>query len=46
MPELVSLLRKYESQQNRQDFEQFYPQIIDFFNTYAQSEDKRLNAIL
>lgn len=46
MPELVSLLRKYESQQNRQDFEQFYPHIIDFFNTYAQLEDKRLNAIL
>ena len=43
MPELVSLLKKYEKKQSRyENFENFYPKIIDFFMDYAKNESERL----
>ena len=41
MPELVSLLRKYEKEQSKYgNFENFYPNVIDFFNEYQEKENK------
>lgn len=46
MPELVSLLRKYEKEQSIYGrFETFYPNIIDFFREYAEKENKRFDII-
>lgn len=46
MPELVCLLRKYEKKQSKYDnFENFYPNIIDFFKEYAKKENKRFDMI-
>ena len=46
MPELVSLLRKYEKKQAKySNFENFYPNVIDFFKGYAQTENERFEAI-
>ena len=46
MPELVSLLRKYEERQVKYgSFENFYPRVIDFFEDYAKKENKRLDVI-
>lgn len=46
MPELVSLLRKYEKKQSKYgNFENFYPKIIDFFKDYAKSENKRFDVL-
>lgn len=46
MPELVGLLRKYERKQKKYgNFENFYPQIIDFFVNYAEKENKRLSNV-
>lgn len=47
MPDLVSLLRKYEKKRNRYpDFMSFYPEIVSFFNDYEQQEIKRYEAAL
>ena len=46
MPELVGLLRKYERKQKKYgNFENFYPQIIDFFVNYAEKENKKLSIV-
>lgn len=46
MPELVTLLRKYEKKQSRYgNFENFYTKIIDFFNTYAKTENERFDVL-
>ena len=46
MPELVSLLRKYEKEQAKYgNFENFYPSVTDFFKGYAQKENERFEAI-
>ena len=46
MPELVTLLRKYEKKQSKYgNFESFYPKIIDFFKDYARSENKRFDVL-
>ncbi len=46
MPELVMLLRKYESKQHKyKNIENFYPEIIAFFSDYADRENERLRAI-
>ena len=46
MPELVSLLRKYEKEQAKYgNFENFYPSVTDFFKEYAQKENERFEAI-
>ncbi len=46
MPELVSLLRKYEKKQSRyENFENFYPKIIDFFMDYAKNESERFDIL-
>lgn len=46
MPELVSLLRKYEKEQAKySNFENFYPNVISFFKEYAQKENDRFEAI-
>ncbi len=46
MPELVSLLRKYEKKQSKyRNFENFYPNVISFFKGYAQKENERFDAI-
>lgn len=46
MPELVSLLRRYEKRQAKYgSFENFYPRVIDFFEDYAKKENKRLDVI-
>lgn len=46
MPELVSLLRKYEKKQAKySNFENFYPNVISFFKEYAQKENDRFEAI-
>ena len=46
MPDLVSLLRKYEERQVKYgSFENFYPRVIDFFEDYAKKENKRLDVI-
>lgn len=46
MPELVSLLRKYEKEQAKYgNFENFYPSVTDFFKGYAQKENERFDAI-
>lgn len=47
MPELVSLLRKYEKKHAKYgNFEDFYPDIIDFFKEYAQKENERFDDAL
>ena len=44
MPELVTLLRSYRSQQDKfGSLEAFYPQIISFFNDYASKEKERIS---
>lgn len=44
MPELVSLLRKYEKKQSKYgNFEKFYPNIIKFFKEYSQKENERFD---
>lgn len=44
MPELVSLLRKYEKSQARYgSFENFYPKVIDLFKKYAKNENKKFD---
>ena len=46
MPELVTLLRKYEKKQSKYgNFENFYPNVIDFFNEYAQKENERFDVL-
>lgn len=46
MPELVSLLRKYERKQSKYgSFESFYPKIIDFFKEYVKSENERFDVL-
>ena len=46
MPELVSLLRKYEKEQSKYgNFENFYPNVIDFFNDYQEKENKRFDVL-
>lgn len=46
MPELVSLLRKYEKKQSRYgNFENFYPNVTDFFKEYAKKENERFDRI-
>ena len=46
MPELVSLLRKYEKEQSKYgNFENFYPNVIDFFNEYKNAENKRFDVL-
>lgn len=46
MPELVSLLRKYEKEQSKYgNFENFYPNVIDFFNEYQEKENKRFDVL-
>lgn len=46
MPELVSLLRKYEKKQSKYgNFENFYPNVIDFFNEYKKKENKRFDVL-
>lgn len=46
MPELVTLLRKYEKKQDRYGtFENYYPHIIPFFIDYTKKEYKRINVI-
>lgn len=46
MPELVSLLRKYEKEQSKYgNFENFYPNVIDFFNEYKEKENKRFDVL-
>ena len=46
MPELVSLLRKYEKEQSKYgNFENFYPHVIDFFNDYQEKENKRFDVL-
>ncbi len=43
MPELVQLFRKYQKQSSRYGtFEKFYPEITDFFDKYAQKQEKRI----
>ena len=46
MPELVTLMRKYEKNQKRYGtLEEFYPNIIKFFKDYAKEENKRLDIL-
>lgn len=46
VPELTSLLRKYEKKQNKYgNFEKFYPNVISFFIDYAQKENKIIDAV-
>lgn len=46
MPELVALLREYEKHRNKYPtFEKFYPQIISFFNAYAEKEREEINSL-
>lgn len=46
MPELVSLLGKYEKEQSKYgNFENFYPNVIDFFNDYQEKENKRFDVL-
>lgn len=46
MPELVTLLRKYEKKQSKYgNFENFYPNVISFFKEYAQQENERLDVL-
>ncbi len=46
MPELITLLRKYEKKQSKYGtFEKFYPNVIDFFNEYAQKENERFDVL-
>lgn len=46
MPELVSLLRKYEKRLSKYgNFENFYPNVIDFFKEYNKKENERFNVI-
>ena len=46
MPELVSLLRKYEKRQAKYgSFENFYPDVIRFFKEYSQKENERLDVL-
>lgn len=46
MPELVSLLRKYEKKQAKYgNFEKFYPKVIDFFKDYVGAENQRFDVL-
>lgn len=46
MPELVTLLRKYEKKKSKYgNFENFYPEIIDFFKDFAKSENERFDVL-
>lgn len=46
MPELVTLLRKYEKKHSKYgNFENFYPEIIDFFKDFAKSENERFDVL-
>ena len=46
MPELVTLLRKYEKKQFKYgNFENFYPNVIDFFTEYNKMENKRFDVL-
>lgn len=46
MPELVTLLRKYEKKQSKYgNFENFYPNVISFFKEYAQKENERFDVL-
>ena len=46
MPELVTLMRKYEKNQKRHGtLEAFYPHIIKFFKDYSKEENKRLDVL-
>lgn len=46
MPELVSLLRKYEKKQQKYiTFENFYPNIMDFFQEYARRDKKQYKVL-
>lgn len=46
MPELVSLLRKYEKRQsNYGNFEKFYPNVIGFFKEYTKKENERFDMV-
>lgn len=46
MPELVTLLRKYEKKQSKYgNFENFYPNVINFFKKYAQKENERFDVL-
>lgn len=39
-------MRKYEKKQSKYgNFENFYPNVIDFFKGYAQKENERFEAI-
>lgn len=46
MPELVTLMRKYEKKRKRYEtLEEYYPHIIKFFKDYANEENKRLDVL-
>ncbi len=46
LPDLVKLLRTYEKKQKKyRTLDNFYPQIVKFFNTYAAREQAYLNSI-
>lgn len=46
MPELVTLLRKYEKKQDRYGtFENFYPHVTEFFSHYAKAENRRFDIL-
>lgn len=46
MPELVSLLRKYEKKQHKYgNFENFYPHIITFFADVAKKENEQFKVL-
>lgn len=46
MPELVSLLRKYEKKQHKYgNFERFYPHVITFFSDVAKKENEQFKVL-
>ena len=46
MPELVSLLRKYEKKQHKfGNFENLYPHIITFFADVAKKENEQFKVL-
>ena len=46
MPELVSLLRKYEKKQHKYgNFERFYPHVITFFSDVAKNENEQFKVL-
>lgn len=47
MPELVQLLRKYQT--NRAEYpslETFYPEIIHFFDEYAETQENKIKSAI